>query len=164
VIVDAATNAKSPAFDHEKLAAALSKISGASFTVVTLPFSTIRFIDHERYLEVVVAEFRWKCSLAEYSCAKVGPVGRRAGEPFRSHAQIAQEENRPVASPDGAWEALIKNFNIYVRPKGKAEGRFLSSDGSEGNSYMSASIGWSPDSQKLAAYRVRPDIGARCIT
>ena len=123
MIVDAATNAKSPAFDHERLAAALSNVAGASFTAVTLPFSTIRLTDHERSIEVAVADFRWKCSTMKYSCEKVGSVGRRAGEPFRSRTQIMQEENRPAPSPDGKWEALIQNFNIYVRPKGKADVR-----------------------------------------
>lgn len=32
----------------------------------------------------------------------------------------------------------------------------LSFDGSEGNSYALTSVAWSPDSKKLAAYRVRP--------
>ena len=32
----------------------------------------------------------------------------------------------------------------------------LSTDGSEGNAYELDSIAWSPDSKKLAAYRVRP--------
>lgn len=156
VMVDAGTHAKSPAFDHEKLAASLSKAAGAAYTSVTLPFSTVRFVDHDHAIEVIAADLRWKCSLAEYTCEKAGSLGRRAGEPFRNRAQAALEENRPVASPDGQSEALIKNFNLYVRPKGKTEGTMLSLDGSEDNYYASISIAWSPDSRKLAAYRVRP--------
>ena len=156
VMVDAATSAKSPAFDHEKLATSLSKAAGASYTSVTLPFSNFRFMNHDQSIEVMAAEFRWKCSLADYSCEQAGPAARRAGDPFRTREQIAQEENHPVVSPDGNLEALIKNFNIYVRPKGKTEGSMLSSDGSEGNFYKLASVAWSPDSKKLAAYRVRP--------
>ena len=61
------------------------------------------------------------------------------------------------ASPDAQWEALIRNFNVFIRPKGKpAEAYPLSFDGSEGNYYTLASIAWSPDSKRLAAYRVRP--------
>jgi dipeptidyl aminopeptidase/acylaminoacyl peptidase len=61
------------------------------------------------------------------------------------------------ASPDAQWEAFIRNFNVFVRPKGKpAEAFPLSWDGSEGNYYTLASIAWSPDSKRLAAYRVRP--------
>jgi len=154
VIVDAATHAQSPAFDHERLAASLSKAAGATFTPVKLPFSTIRFVDHEHAIEFVAAESRWKCSLAEYSCEKIVPAVRRA--PFRNREQVAQEENHPVASPDGMSEAWIKNFNLYVRPKGKTEGTMLSLDGSEDNYYASASIAWSADSKKLVAYRIRP--------
>jgi dipeptidyl aminopeptidase/acylaminoacyl peptidase len=154
VVVDPASAAKSPAFDHEKLAASLSKAAGATFTSIKLPFSNVRFVDHEHAIEFVAAESRWKCSLAEYSCERIVPPVRRA--PFRTREQIAQEENHPVASPDGMSEALIKNFNIYVRPKSKTEGTMLSQDGSEDNYYASASIAWSPDSKKLVAFRIRP--------
>src|SRR5579871_2663105 len=41
VIVNALTNAKSPAFDHDKLAASLNKAAGTSFNAATLPFANI---------------------------------------------------------------------------------------------------------------------------
>jgi len=59
-------------------------------------------------------------------------------------------------SPDEKWEALIQNYNIFIRPKGKADSIPLSLDGSEGNYYTLQSVAWSPDSTHLAAYRVRP--------
>src|SRR5207249_6952682 len=65
----------------------------------------------------------------------------------------------PKASPDGKWDALVLNYNVFIRPKGKAtpgSAVALSFDGSEGNYYTLASISWSPDSRRLAAYRVRP--------
>ena len=40
VLVDASAAQKSPAFDHSKLAAALSSGSGSTYTPITLPFST----------------------------------------------------------------------------------------------------------------------------
>jgi Dipeptidyl peptidase IV (DPP IV) N-terminal region len=45
---------------------------------------------------------------------------------------------------------------VAVRRKGSHELTFLSTDGSEGNYYELASIVWSPDSSKIAAYRVKP--------
>ena len=68
----------------------------------------------------------------------------------------AQDPTAPKASPDGKWEALIQNYNIYIRPKGKTEGFALSFDGSEGDYYTLQSITWSPDSKYLVAYCVRP--------
>jgi dipeptidyl aminopeptidase/acylaminoacyl peptidase len=59
-------------------------------------------------------------------------------------------------SPDGKWEALIQNFNVYVRSKETSEVSALSTDGSEGNYYTFQSIAWSPDSTRLVVYRVRP--------
>ena len=156
LIVDAASMAKTPAFDHERLAASLSKAAGATYTAVTLPFPTFRFVDHEKSIEFTAAESRWKCSLGDYVCEKNGPPVRRPMDAWRSRTQVAQEENHPVASPDGNWEALIQNFNVFVRPKGKSDGKLLSLDGSEDNYYASISLAWSPDSKKLAAYRVRP--------
>ena len=59
-------------------------------------------------------------------------------------------------SPDGKWEALIENYNVAIRPVGGKELTHLSLDGSEGDPYELGSIAWSPDSTKLAAYRVKP--------
>jgi len=78
--------------------------------------------------------------------------GQRRGTGFQSETP---EENLKT-SPDGKWEALIQNFNVFVRLKGKTEAHALSLDGSEGNYYTLASIKWSPDSKRLVAYRVRP--------
>src|SRR5262249_9463943 len=51
----------------------------------------------------------------------------------------------------------IQNYNVFIRAKGsKAAASPLSYDGSEGNYYTLFSIAWSPDSQHLVAYRVRP--------
>ena len=44
VLVDAVAAAKAPAFDHARLATALSAASGGTYTAVTLPFSTFAFV------------------------------------------------------------------------------------------------------------------------
>jgi dipeptidyl aminopeptidase/acylaminoacyl peptidase len=61
-----------------------------------------------------------------------------------------------VRSPDGKWEALINNYNLVVRPIESRDAIVLSTDGSEGNYYNARTIVWSPDSTKIAVYRVRP--------
>src|SRR5689334_16508060 len=52
VLVDAETQQKQPAFDHEKLAASLAKATGNKYTATTLPFTTIAFTDQERAIDV----------------------------------------------------------------------------------------------------------------
>jgi hypothetical protein len=71
----------------------------------------------------------------------------------------AVQRNNPKLSPDDQLEALILNYNVFIRPKGKTQPSDawpLSFDGSEGNYYALGSIAWSPDSKRLVAYRVRP--------
>ncbi len=84
---------------------------------------------------------------------------QQARQQFRPGTQPPSQapQNQDLkASPDGRWEALIRNYNVFIRTKGSTEASPLSLDGSEGNYYTLASIAWSPDSKRLAAYRVRP--------
>jgi dipeptidyl aminopeptidase/acylaminoacyl peptidase len=155
--VDADTRTKRPALDQVRLTAALNGASGEKFEPRKLPFFSIRFTDGEKAVEIEAAGFKWNCDLATYAVTKLGPVERRRPWPLDEEAQAA-EPKEPKVSPDGRWEAFVKNFNIYIRPKGLPgkDETGLSWDGSEGNFYSLRSVAWSPDSKKLAAYRIRP--------
>jgi dipeptidyl aminopeptidase/acylaminoacyl peptidase len=148
VVFDVTTGAKTPAFDHERLAATLSKVSGGEYSALKLPFSTFTFTDGERGIEMTVQGAVWRCTLQDYTCEREeergGPGGRR------------EEDDRPRRSPDGKWEALVDNFNVAVREAGGKTLVHLSQDGSEGDPYVLSSFAWSPDSTKLAACRVKP--------
>ncbi len=192
VVVDADTLTRRPAFDQEKLAAALSTASGEKYQSLTLPFTTFSFTDKEDAMEFSAAGASWKCDLTSYTCRKQsgGNRGPQAGRPpedteddpprefendvydgmvdlspqgvqARQGLQFANQapparNPEPKASPDGQWEALIQNYNVYIKPMPKGDAVALSFDGSEGNYYTLASIVWSPDSKHLVAYRVRP--------
>ena len=169
VLMDAETLAKKPAFDHEKLAAALSESlpSGdEAITALRLPFSEFNFVDGERAIELNARGARWRCDLTAYKCRKsdapaFGRFGGRGAAPGTLNGIPGPRYNFPLSpdtkvSPDGKWEAWVNNFNVWVRPKGKRDGFALSYDGSEGNYYAMASLAWSSDSKMIAAYRVRP--------
>ncbi len=159
VIVDAQTQQRQPAFDHDRLAAGLSAAIGQSYTGLRLPFETFRFANGERSMEITVNESAWTCQIPEYTCASRQGGGGRGGQP-RSFGTVRDTavapDNRPKRSPDGKLEALVSNYNVVVRPVNGRTAKALSTDGSEGNGYDPESIVWSPDSAKLAAYRVRP--------
>jgi len=158
-VVDAGTLKKKIAFDHEKLASALASVLEDEVDPKKLPFRMIKFVDGEKSIEFEIGEWKYAFDLTTYACKKVGPAERR--RPRRGFTmwqrgpfpQAASEEAKP--SPDGKMEAFIKNYNVYIRSKDKKEEFALSFDGSEGNYYSYASIVWSPDSKKLAAYRLR---------
>jgi len=159
VVFDVASRQKSPLFDHERLAASLSAAVNKKYTAVTLPFSTLTLVDSARSIAITFDSTAWKCDLSAYRCAKdttnAGGRGGRGGGAVATGGQGAVAD-LPRRSPDGKSEAFIKNFNVAVRPVGSSRDTVLSSDGSEGNAYTLQSIAWSPDSRKLAAYRVKP--------
>ena len=188
MLVDAAAQQKRPAFDHARLATALSSAAKAPtpYTAITLPFTTFSFIENDAAIQFDATGLLWQCTLSDYTCTSHGAPPQRAGRgrgaggaepeeelPFEGPwdndlermaeaAEIEAQQQRqgaPAAdqarrSPDGALDAYVQNFNVYIRPANSRTGEPLSWDGSEGNSYTLQSIVWSPDSKKLVASRV----------
>jgi dipeptidyl aminopeptidase/acylaminoacyl peptidase len=173
VLVDAATLEKRPAFDHDRLATsietAVKRPAGPPITGATLPLGRLAYVENGRAIEftltgrpgeVVTDTTRWRCTLADYVCARA-PVrpdslrGRRqvGGGLFGTPPAL---DARPRVSPDGKLEAFVQNYNVAIRAVGTREATQLSTDGSEGDAYDPQSIVWSPDSKHIAAYRVRP--------
>jgi dipeptidyl aminopeptidase/acylaminoacyl peptidase len=159
VTVDADTQERTPSFDHRRLADALSRMTGRAYSATRLPFQNFSFNDQLSAIEITIDGARWTCVLADYSCRtpeppRPGEIRRGITGPVRGDQSAAVP--RPRMSPDGKWMAFIDNYNVAIRPFGGDKRMALSTDGSEGNYYDPASLAWSPDSQKLVAYRVRP--------
>jgi dipeptidyl aminopeptidase/acylaminoacyl peptidase len=160
ILVDAATLAKRRAFDHDRIAAALSKQTGAGYTALTLPFNRFTFADEEKTIEFTLDQTRWRCVVADSRCTKSDPPPAPAGAlrgvsgPIRVAPSGSSERAR--TSPDGKWEAVVRNFNLAIRASGDKKTTMLSTDGSEGDYYELTSVAWSPDSTKLVAYRIKP--------
>ena len=57
LLVDAATGAKRPAFNHARLAESLSKASGVTYTPEKLPFTSVKFIDGGKVMNTPRASF-----------------------------------------------------------------------------------------------------------
>jgi len=119
VLVDADALTKKPAFDHEKLAAALSSASGEKYTAQALPFvdprpagrggpparggvtGALTFTDQERAIEFAAAGYMWKCDLTAYECKKGAAVPQAPGAPGARGPQDASlsPEDDLLASP-----------------------------------------------------------------
>jgi dipeptidyl aminopeptidase/acylaminoacyl peptidase len=148
IVYDADLGQKRPAFDHEKIAAALSKATGKTYTAGELPFTTLTFRDSERAIDVTIDGAAWICVLADSACRK--------DETARNGQGRRADDTKPRTSPDRKWEAFINNYNVAVRAPGSQAVTMLSQDGSEGNPYELGSIAWSPNSKMIAVYRVKP--------
>ncbi len=156
-VVDAVHKTKQEAFDHAKLAASLNKAENKQYTADTLPFREIHFSDDGKTVEYGADDSEWKTKLADYSTVRVRALERRGnGVGEKPRPPLTEMFNKPVESPDHKWEALIRNFNVWIRAKGSTSAEPLSFDGSEGNYYDLETLTWSPDSKKLVAYRDPP--------
>lgn len=159
VLIDAEPAARSPAFDHERLEASLSRAAGEQYSANNLPFNSIEFVNDGGAIQFEVDDVQWRCDLETYQCTKIGRVEPpRRGERLRGREQRPLEsEPQEVTSPDSLWVAFIKDNNVYIRSTDTGEEFQLSYDGAEGN-YYSSSVSWSPDSKKLATNRTRPGV------
>ena len=190
VVVNPETKTITPAFDHERLAAALATAASAKYTAATLPFTTFTFVDDGQAIQFLIGTGpaaaggggrgggagadgppMWRCRLDTYTCTPpaqgrasgrpstaLGAGGRGAGGGLAGPVRPPFDVNgaEPKKSPDGRLEALIQNYNVAIRTAGSRETKLLSTDGSEGGYYDPRSLVWSPDSTKLAVYKVTP--------
>jgi len=94
ILVNAEHGTRQAAFDHQKLASALSKATGVEYEPCRLPFKTIEFMDEDKAIRFKFApstgseqalsedssgegtqtegekETTWKCDLSSYECTK----------------------------------------------------------------------------------------------
>lgn len=164
ILVDATSGRRGPAFDHGRLAAALSAAAGAVFEASRLPFRTLEFLDDGAAVRFEAGGRTWRCELTTYVCGPTDPAPPVAAaaddgpaEPRRRRRRPAPddgiEENAGERSPDGRWTVFLKDHNVFVRPAGPGEEEIrLSDDGREGMAYAMAT--WSPDSAVVVAWRV----------
>jgi dipeptidyl-peptidase-4 len=147
-LVDAATGARSAAFDQAKVAAALSAAARAAYTAYRLPFNQFAFSSDRTSLSFNAGGSQWTCDVAGTRCEG---KGRRDGPPS-------------VTSPDGKRAAFIRSYNLWVRDTASGRETQLTKDGVKEYGYATDNAGWvhsdspillwSPDSKKIATFQL----------
>lgn len=157
VIVDAAAGTRAPAFDHDRLAAALSIAADTSYEANRLPFDEFEFTGASTIRFHTTETRRWDCDVTAYACAGPDSIPRVTNE---------------IESPDGGLAAFSRDENLWVRDTSTDEERQLSRDGEPDFGYGVLPEGcctevtlrrqgfeappvaeWSPDGSKIATHR-----------
>lgn len=145
---------KKEAFDQQKLATVLSLIAKQELKAYQLPITSVTINDGEK-LQFTFDNKTFLYDLNTFRCTELKSNSQGRSQTYYGDPQIENFEKRK--SPDGKWNAYIKNYNVYLKStEAKSQEFQLSFDGSEGEFY-SPSISWSPDSKKIATNKVRPN-------
>ena len=148
VLVDPDSGEKGRAFDHERVAEALSAALATSYEPLSLPVTELAFDGHEVRIGLRGGNVA-SCHLEEYTCARVegGPTVRP----------------NEIASPDGRYAAYIRDHNLWVRDLTMGTDIQLTTDGIEDFGYGTNNAGWvrrdrpvlkwSPDSRRIATFQ-----------
>jgi dipeptidyl aminopeptidase/acylaminoacyl peptidase len=137
VVVDADAWTRQPAFDHARLASALSTAAGGQYSAITLPFTAFTFVDGTQSIDTDINNSRYRCTLTDYACTRTGPTpqggqgavafggrggrgGGQGGGGGRGGVGNSDAPPPPIVSPDSTKEAFIQNYNIAVRPHVRA--------------------------------------------
>ncbi len=148
VLVDPAAGTRTRAFDHTRLAHALSAALDTTYDAGHLPFSSFEFSDDGIAFDVGARHLT--CSLREDRCTAV-PRSR------------TRSDGNSILSPDGKWAAFIRDHNLWVRDVATGDERPLTTDGIPDYGYATNNAGWtkgdgpvllwSPDSRKIATFQ-----------
>ncbi|HTH52710.1 MAG TPA: DPP IV N-terminal domain-containing protein [Edaphobacter sp.] len=158
ILVDPAKGTKGPAFDHAKLATALSAARSASGGEQTkmdprhLPISELSFSNHDQTVTLTVEGKHWSCDLSG------------AGDCKEDTRQVLPSGHAPVVlSPDGTKAAFIHDWNLWMRDMASGKETQLTADGVKDFGYATDNAGWthsdravvlwSPDSKKIATFQ-----------
>ncbi len=151
-LVDPVKKTKAPAFDHARLATAISALGGPRVDADHLPLPAFEYsgdLKSITYQSPPPRPGRVTCDIVAYTCANV--------------ATAAAPPRNSVTSPDGKRAAYIKNFNLYVTELATGKETQLTADGIKDFGYATNNAGWvkndnpvltwSPDSKKIATFQ-----------
>lgn len=150
ILVDAEGGTRRRAFDHERLAAALSAAADTAYTPFDLPIAELELVDDGRSVRIEVDDETYVCDVDGQRCTVEAAGGVEAGA------------NESV-SPDGTLAAFIRDYDLWVRDLATGEETQLTKDGEEDFGYATDNAGWtrsdrpvlrwSPDSRKIATFQ-----------
>ena len=154
--VEEGGDAVQQAFDHVRLAAALSRAMAASVDPDHLDLQDLMFQHAPERVTFTSSGRSWPYDVGDDTCT-----------PTESPSEASPDV---VRSPDGTWEAFVRDHNLWLRAVQDGTERQLTHDGEPGNGYgatlpsplSSAGLAepdppvvhWSPDSRRFLSCRI----------
>ena len=150
ILANAADGSRARAFDHERMAAALSESAGTTYAPFDLPVGQSSWSTDGSAIRFVVDAIQYRCVIESYDCSPVD-------------AEERERTRNSIASPDGRRAAFIRAHNLWVRDTETGDETQLTTDGVEHFGYATNNAGWvrsdrpvltwSPDSTAIATFQ-----------
>ena len=150
IVADPSAGTRDRAFDHGRMARALSEAADSTFEPFSLPDGLARFSDDGATITFGVERRQYACDIARYACREVPPKELERGR-------------TAIVSPDAQKAAFIRDHNLWIRNLETGDETQLTTDGIEHFGYATNNAGWvrsdrpvllwSPDSQKIATFQ-----------
>jgi len=144
--VNAKSQKKSFAFDHQKLAESLARVTESDVNENELPFNSVEFVK-PNVISIKVKGKNYHCKLTNYLC-EINALAKKSNE---------------LLSPNGKKALFIKEYNLWVREVASNKETQLTTDGVKDFGYGTNNSGWlrrdipvakwSPDSTKLTTFK-----------
>ena len=113
--VDPALRTRTPAFDHARLAAALSAVLGRDVAPHALPFTSFDFTPDRHSVWFDVEGRRYRCDAGGARCADTGAAPSAVPAPNAGQGRGRGRLRPDVPSPDGTKTAFVRDWNLWVR-------------------------------------------------
>jgi len=165
ILVNPAKATRAVAFDHEKLAAALSTATGQKYEAAMLPFQTINFSADDKAVifQADSKQYRFDLATSQLSPDTTTIRGGRGGGGGGGRRGRGAGGAAGVLSPDGTKSVYIKDWNLWLRDVKTGAQTQLTTDGVKDFGYATDNAGWqssdgavvrwSPDSKKIATFK-----------
>ena len=148
VLASAGDGTRARAFDHERMAEALSRTASTTYEPFDLPQAS--WSDAGAAISFVVSGTPYRCVIETYDCAAVDDESR-------------ERARNAIVSPDGRRAAFIRDHNLWVHDMESGRETRVTTDGVEHFGYATNNAGWtrsdrpvllwSPDSRKIATFQ-----------
>lgn len=151
-ILNAGTQQTRQAFNQDKLSEKINLKFKSNYKPFEIPLRDLKFSKDLKSLEFIIETSRVKYNLETNEIISVKIEETEIPEYWGNSLDLTT--NDPVYSPDSTFIAYIKDHNVFCKDISENKEFQLSYGGSEGE-YYSAFLFWSPDSRKIATYKVR---------
>lgn len=152
--INAASKTRDLAFDHSKMASSLSEFLKDSITANNIEIHDLQEDEIQNTIKFKTDKLELLCDLTTYKIELLDSLDQSRRSRYWGKREN-EKGSEAIKSDNGKFSAYIKNYNLYVKNLETDVEQQLSFDGSAGF-YYSSNILWSPDSEKLMAYKFRP--------